>query len=343
MSELMEIRNRALVDFRKIVAESTDTIKEAYQWIIRLANKARNEGLLALEFEVGYMPKDMPLCNEVGWMVRLITNGTAPEFIVEWMTLKYMGEGYTGIQGLLFFLYARGILLIQAGEPPYRIEEVFNAVLPTDTMFFDKQYNIWVDEKIRRVEEIKKLLSEKEKDCLKNIANYMLGLSEEEWKMITEKREFYGFDKVIPYLDEQTQLLVKEHVNDSRYYTIMQFPEIIKEQELYQIEVEIKGVIIALRHRIEPTGLLADILHRNDEEMQDLIRELDNSTIVLALKGECKEVKDKFFENISLRLKYQIEDDMEYFFPVRRCDVEDAQRSIRHIAEEKLGWNWREE
>jgi hypothetical protein len=262
------------------------------------------------------------------------------------MTLKYIGGGYTGIQGLLFFLYARAILLIQAGEMPYRIEELFDAVLPADILSFDRQSKIRADERMRRVEKVKTLLSDKEKECLQKISNYFGDLSADEWIMLIEKRGFSGFDKVIPYLDEKTQLLVKEHMNDSRYCNIMNYPMVIKEKEFSQIEAEIEEAIMTLRQKTEPTGLLDGILDRNDEEMKALIDVLmkeynDNTiTIIVALQGESKEVKDKFLNNMSLRLKYEIVDDMEHMVIIMRRDVEDAQRRIRRIAEEKLGWNW---
>jgi hypothetical protein len=299
-----------------------------------------------LEIEVGYMPKDMLLCNEVGYMIEIVAGGTSPEFLKEWMTLKYIGGGYTGIQGLLFFLYARAILLIQAGEPSYRIEELFDAVLPADILFFDRQSKIITDEQIRRVEKVKTLLSDEEKECLQKISNYFGDLSADEWIMLIKKRGFDGFDNVIPYLDEKTQLLVKEHMNDSRYYNIMRYPRVIKEKEFSQIEAEIEETIMTLRQKTEPTGLLDGILDRNDEEMKDLIHALmkefdDNTlTLIVALQGESKEIKDKFLNNMSVRLKYEIEDDMEYMVIIMRSDVEDAQRTIRRIAEEKLGWNW---
>jgi hypothetical protein len=128
----------------------------------------------------------------------------------------------------------------------------------------------------------------------------------------------------------------------------MKYPMVIKEKEFSQIEAEIEEAIMTLRQKTEPSGLLDGILYRNDEEMKDLIHVLmeefnDNTlTLIVALKGESKEIKDKFLNNMSLRLKYEIENDAEYVVIVRLCDVEDAQRSIRRIAEEKLGWNWQE-
>lgn len=343
MNELKEIREKALVGLRDIAKDNKDRIREAYEWVMRLYRIARSEGLLALEYEVGFIPKDMPLCKEICTMVRFVTDGTEPKFLAELITLKFMGEGYQGLEALLYFLYARGMLLIQAGESPWMVEAIFSAVIPSDILSFDWQYSIWQDEKRQKVENIKKLLSEKEKCSLRNIAGQMSEFTEAEWNKLVTAKKFYEFDKIIPYLDEETQMLVKEHVNESRYYTIMQFPEIIKEDEIYRIEREFEAMIIAIRAKEEPTGLLSDMVQRSDEEIQELIKELDNSTMALALKGESKEVQESFLRNMTLRLKYEIQDDMEYMRPVRRCDVEDAQRKVRQVAEEKLGWKWQEE
>lgn len=342
MNELKEIREKALVGVRDIAKDNIDKIKEAYEWVMRLYRIARSEGLLALEYEVGFIPKDMPLCKEICTMVRFVTDGTEPKFLAELMTLKFIGEGYQGVEALLYFLYAREMLLIQAGENPWVVEAIFSAVIPSDILSFDWQYSIWQDEKMQKVENIKKLLSEKEKCSLRNIANRMTELTEEEWNNLIMAKKFYEFDKVIPYLDEETQILVKEHVNESRYYTIMQFPEILKEDEIYLMEAEFEAMMIAICSKTEPTGLLDDVIHQSDEDMQELIKELDNRTMALALKGESEKVLESFFRNMTLRLKYEIQEDMEYMGPVRRCDVEEAQKKIRNVAEEKLGWQWKE-
>ena len=342
MDELKEIRERALVGVRKTVKENIDSFLEAYEWLMRFEHKARFEGVLALEYEVGFIPKDMPLCKEIGKMVRLVTDGVEPKFMAELMTLKFLSENYQGLDALLYFLYARGILLLQAGESSYIVEEMFNAVLPSDIISFDRNYNIRIEEKRQKVEDIKNLLSEKEQKCLKNISNHLSELTDTEWDALVGIKGFYGFDKVVPYLDEKMQGLVKTHVNESRYYTIMQYPEIIQEEEIYQCEAELEAMLIAIRTKAEPTGLLSDVLYRSDEEMKMLIAELENDTIALALKGESEEISECFFRNMSLRLKYEIQDNMDYMGPVRMCDAMDAGRKIRQVSEEKLGWQWKE-
>ena len=55
---------------------------------------------------------------------------------------------------------------------------------------------------------------------------------------------------------------------------MMQFPEILKEDEVYQMEAEFEAKIIEVRAMAEPTGLLDDVMKRSDEEIQELQNEL---------------------------------------------------------------------
>ena len=61
----MEIRERRLLWEKNLVM----------MWLYRIA---RSGGLLALEYEVGFIPKDMPLCKEICTMMRFVTDGTEP-------------------------------------------------------------------------------------------------------------------------------------------------------------------------------------------------------------------------------------------------------------------------
>ena len=47
--------------------------------------------------------------------------------------------------------------------------------------------------------------------------------------------------------------------------------EILKEDEICLIEAEFEAMLIAIRSKAEPTGLLFDVIQRSDEEMQELI------------------------------------------------------------------------
>ncbi len=71
-----------------------------------------------------------------------------------------------------------------------------------------------------------------------------------------------------------------------------------------------------------------DILLLDDRAIQRVLREVDNSTLEIALKGTNEEVQSVIFKNLSSRLAAMIKEDMDYMGPVRMKDVEEAQQRI---------------
>lgn len=71
-----------------------------------------------------------------------------------------------------------------------------------------------------------------------------------------------------------------------------------------------------------------DILLVNDRGIQSVLKEIDNSELILALRTASEELKDKIFQNMSDRAVQLIKEEMEYMGPVRVRDVEMAQQKI---------------
>ncbi len=71
-----------------------------------------------------------------------------------------------------------------------------------------------------------------------------------------------------------------------------------------------------------------DIILVNDKGIQGMLKEVDNSTLALALKTASDDLKKKIFDNMSERAASLIQEEMEYMGPVRISDVETAQRTI---------------
>jgi flagellar motor switch protein FliG len=71
-----------------------------------------------------------------------------------------------------------------------------------------------------------------------------------------------------------------------------------------------------------------DIILVNDKGIQQVLKEIDNEALALALKTASDELKDKIFRNMSERAATLIKEDMEYMGPVRLSDVESAQQKI---------------
>ena len=74
--------------------------------------------------------------------------------------------------------------------------------------------------------------------------------------------------------------------------------------------------------------LFEDIVKLDDKSIQRVLREVDNNSIALALKGVKADVQEAIFRNLSSRLADMIREDMEYMGPVRIKDVEEVQQSI---------------
>lgn len=74
--------------------------------------------------------------------------------------------------------------------------------------------------------------------------------------------------------------------------------------------------------------LFEDIVKLDDKSIQRVLREVDNNSIALALKGVKADVQEAIFRNLSSRLADMIREDMEYMGPVRIKDVEEVQQVI---------------
>ncbi len=71
-----------------------------------------------------------------------------------------------------------------------------------------------------------------------------------------------------------------------------------------------------------------DILLVNDKGIQAVLKEVETSDVVLALRTATDDLKEKVFSNMSDRAVAMIQEEMEYMGPVRLSDVEMAQQKI---------------
>ncbi len=74
-----------------------------------------------------------------------------------------------------------------------------------------------------------------------------------------------------------------------------------------------------------------DVLLVNDKGIQTVLKEVETSDLVLALRTATDELKEKIFSNMSDRAVEMIKEEMEYMGPVRLSDVEMAQQKIVDI------------
>ena len=71
-----------------------------------------------------------------------------------------------------------------------------------------------------------------------------------------------------------------------------------------------------------------DIVNLDNRSIQRIIRDVENTDLMLALKVASEEVRDAIFRNMSKRMSDTFKEEMEYMGPVRLRDVEEAQTRI---------------
>jgi flagellar motor switch protein FliG len=75
-----------------------------------------------------------------------------------------------------------------------------------------------------------------------------------------------------------------------------------------------------------------DLASLEDRSMQVLLREVQSTTLIVALKGAEAEMREKIYANMSSRAAGMLKDDLEAKGPVRVSEVDAAQKEILSIA-----------
>jgi flagellar motor switch protein FliG len=78
--------------------------------------------------------------------------------------------------------------------------------------------------------------------------------------------------------------------------------------------------------------VFADLVNIDARGIQTLLKEVDNQTLLLALKTAPDAIKERVFANLSARAVQMLREDMEVMPPVKISEVEKAQASITQLA-----------
>jgi len=88
-----------------------------------------------------------------------------------------------------------------------------------------------------------------------------------------------------------------------------------------------------LAQRIQDEMFVFDnLIDLDDRGIQLLLKEIDNDTLMVSLKGVADELRDKFLRNMSSRAAEILREDLEAQGPVRMSKVEAEQKKIIQIA-----------
>ncbi len=101
-----------------------------------------------------------------------------------------------------------------------------------------------------------------------------------------------------------------------------------EEEVLSEIEEESSQMAEDIRNLM---FVFEDIKALDDRAVRELLKEVANDELTLALKGASEELKEKFFKNLSERASTMIAEDLEIMGPVRLADVEGAQQNVVRV------------
>ncbi len=98
-----------------------------------------------------------------------------------------------------------------------------------------------------------------------------------------------------------------------------------EEEVLSEIEEESTQMAEDIRNLM---FVFEDVKAVDDVAIRELLKEVSNEDLTVALKGASDDLKDKFFKNLSERASTMIKEDLEIMPPKKLSEVEAAQQSI---------------
>lgn len=98
-----------------------------------------------------------------------------------------------------------------------------------------------------------------------------------------------------------------------------------EEEVLSEIEEESAQMAEEIRNLM---FVFEDIKTLDDRSIRELLKEVSNDELTLALKGASDDLQGKFFKNLSERAATMIKEDLEIMGPVKLSDVEGAQQAV---------------
>ncbi len=98
-----------------------------------------------------------------------------------------------------------------------------------------------------------------------------------------------------------------------------------EEEVLSEIEEESSQMAEEIRNLM---FVFEDVGDLDDRAIREILKDISNDDLTLALKGASDELKEHFFKNMSERAATMIREDLEIMGPTKLSDVETAQQNI---------------
>lgn len=130
--------------------EQHNKVIDAAKDIMKLADLARREGLLALEDRAQTTASDF-----LRQLILLVVDGTFPDAIAEIGTNTYWTKAPDGADAMADYMYLRGMLGIQNGDNPRVLESILVSLMPAE---MHSEYRAQM-EILHQEEDVEKLFS----------------------------------------------------------------------------------------------------------------------------------------------------------------------------------------
>lgn len=83
---------------------------------------------------------------------------------------------------------------------------------------------------------------------------------------------------------------------------------------------------------VEEMFVFDNLLDLEDSAIQLILKEVETTTLTVALKGAAEELREKFFKNMSNRAADMLREDIEAQGPIRMSRVEEEQKAVVEVA-----------
>lgn len=123
MSQLSSIQKDALTEWKSWSEEDFKAVQLAAGDVYKASVLARQQGLLALE--------EFKTKSELfQWSLAMVIDGTDPDYLEELLENRYFINQFNGIEKCIYYLYARGSLLLQYGINDQHLQEFLISIVP---------------------------------------------------------------------------------------------------------------------------------------------------------------------------------------------------------------------
>lgn len=284
--------------------------------LVRLAEKSRREGLLAVEDDISSMKSRFLRAG-----LRLVLNGYDPDIVSDILLTRIHAGGFSGRELLERMIMMEGALCIQQGYSPSVVKERLFAFLGEE--FDEDEPAVQQTPASFPEPEIEIRLVERpvaDEACMIKIRSILLDnrratveepVSEAEVRQLAEtvRGSSAGartFADLLHSLSEDTAKLM---LDGFRKYEPVLYEQIEKERFTFE-----------------------DLVWLDQTAIERIIRELDAVDLGLALRGAGSEVRKKIFSGMSTRAAEMLREDMGFMGPVRTADIAAAQEKIVKVA-----------